>query len=197
MWWHLISRWNFLETPCLHQLGPGNQSSQHPPYCPHTVPKIQKHRLFPPNIITGASVCQQGRREVHTRTPPGFRLTETAPNPPVAGLPPNRDPLPPHCPPSPVDQAPTSLFLCSSPASSGIYFPTDGIYTTLSGSQVQPQSLWVLITICFFLCSLDILTACNEVAPLPPPAAVISPPGPADIVSSSSPLLPSPSRYSP
>lgn len=79
----------------------------------------------------------------------------------------------------------------------GFIFPPTGFIPPSPGARSSHSHFEFLIIICFFLCSLDILTACNEVPPLPPPAAVISPPYPADIVSSSSLLLPSPSRYSP
>ena len=103
------------------------------------------------------SICVPARKEgspqhSSTWTQPRFKLTEPVPNPPTASLR-TGTPSHPNCPPHTVAQAPASLFLCWSPASGGIYFPTNRVYTTLPGRRVQPQSRWVFNNHLFSLCS--------------------------------------------
>ena len=161
MWWHPTSRWNLLGTPYLRWLGPGNRSPQLPPHCPHTASEIQKLRSFSPNIITGASVRQQGRRAVHTRAPPGFRLTEPlwlAPLP--TDIPSHPLALPLQLPKHP---RPSSCVPALPPV--GFIFPPTGFTPPFLGGRSSHSHFDFLITICFFLCSLDILAACDEVPP--------------------------------
>lgn len=168
MRWHPTSRWNFLGTPCLRWLGPGNRSPQLPPHCPHTMSEVQKLGSFSPNMITGASVWQQGRRAVHTRAPPGFRLTEPAPSPPVARPLPTEIPSHPTALPlqRPKHPRPSSCVPALPPV--GFIFPPAGFTPPSPGGRSSHSHFDFLITICFCLCSLDILAACDEVHPCTP-----------------------------
>lgn len=140
---------------------------------PHIVaysPVTQKHRAFPANIITGASVCQRGRKAVHSTAPPGLNPDSSLLSQFLILLWPPSEQGPPPTPTAPHTRWPKHLRPSSYAGTLpqvGFIFPPTGFTPPSLGGRSSHSHAGFSITICFLSAALDVLAACGKVPPGP------------------------------